>query len=219
VIRPEKQIHKRCLQYLSPVRQPVCKKCGKEVLGEAMEYCLDCSRHPRTFDSGMAVLNYNKAAMQSMAAIKYKNRREYLDFYAGLADYRFAKKVHYLKPEVLIPVPVHPSRLRRRGFNQAFELARRLAGRWDIPVEGRMLIRTRKTMPQRNLNPGERLKNLQEAFAVAPRWLKRYPVPETVLLVDDIYTTGSTIEACARVLKRAGVKKIYFVTICIGAER
>lgn len=208
-----------CLQYLSPVRQPLCKKCGKEVFGEAIEYCLDCSRHPRTFDSGMAVLNYNEAAKHSMSAIKYKNRREYLDFYAELLDFRLAKKVHYLKPEVLIPVPVHPSRLRRRGFNQAFELARRLVKRWDIPVETRMLIRTRKTMPQRNLNPSERLKNLQEAFAVNPKWLERHPVPETVLLVDDIYTTGSTIEACARVLKQAGVKRIYFVTICIGAER
>lgn len=187
--------------------------------GEAIEYCLDCSRHPRNFDSGMAVLNYNEAAKHSLAAIKYKNRREYLDFYAELVDYRLAKKVHYLKPEVLIPVPVHPSRWRRRGFNQAFELAWRLAKRWDIPVEARMLIRTRRTMPQRNLNPGERLKNLQEAFAVNPRWMKRYPVPATVLLVDDIYTTGSTIEACARVLKQAGVKRIYFVTICIGAER
>lgn len=153
-----------------------------------------------------------------MAAIKYKNRREYLDFYAELADYRLAEKVRYLKPEVLVPVPVHPSRLRRRGFNQALELAGRLAKKWDIPVAAGMLIRIRKTMPQRNLNPGERLRNLQEAFAVNPEWTARRPAPQTVLLVDDIYTTGSTMEACARVLKQAGVERIYFVTVCIGTE-
>lgn len=200
------------------MHQPVCKKCGKEVFGEVVEYCLDCSRHPRTFDSGMAALNYNEAARHSLAAVKYKNRREYLDFYAELMDYRMAQKVHYLKPEMLVPVPVHPSRLRRRGFNQAYELALRLEKRWKIPVEARMLTRTRKTIPQQKLNPNERLENLQEAFAMDVKWLGRHPMPETVLLVDDIYTTGSTIEACARVLKKAGVKKIYFVTICIGKE-
>lgn len=84
--------------------------------------------------------------------------------------------------------------------------------RWGIPVEADLLIRIKRTQPQRELNPEERLKNLQEAFEAVPR----KPVPRCVILIDDIYTTGSTIEACSRVLKQAGVEKVYFAVICIG---
>jgi predicted amidophosphoribosyltransferase len=71
-------------------------------------------------------------------------------------------------------------------------------------------------LPQKKLTPEERLKNLQQAFAVRPPMGRGEVIPETVVLVDDIYTTGSTMEACTRVLKAAGVKKVYFLTICIG---
>ncbi len=205
-----------CVGKLSPVSQPACKKCGKEVLHQRMEYCLDCNRHSRTFETGAALLNYNEAARRSMAAVKYKNRREYLDFYAAALARRFERRVRRWNPAVLVPVPVHPSRRRRRGFNQAEELARRLGRLWQIPVDSQMLVRSRKTAPQRDLNPEERLRNLQHAFIFGKDCVE---IPETVLLVDDIYTTGSTVEACSRVLKAAGVRKVYFVAICIGGGR
>ncbi len=220
IVFPEKDlIHPSCVPRLSPVKSPSCKKCGKEVISEQAEYCYDCSRHPKTFECGMALLNYNEAAKSSMAAIKYKNRREYLDFYADALDYRFRKTVLRLRPDVLIPVPVHPSRRRKRGFNQAEELAVRLSLRWNIPVDKKLLIRKKKTAPQRELNPEERLKNLREAFAVSGEYGKTAGIPETVLLVDDIYTTGSTAEACARALRKVGVKRVFVVVICIGAGR
>lgn len=201
------------MKKLSPVGAITCKKCGKEVLSESTEYCFDCSRHKRSFESGMALLNYNESAKHSMAAIKYNNKREYLDFFAEAIHLRFCKRVRILKPDALIPIPVHPSRRRRRGFNQAEELAKRLAKKWNIPMETRLLIRTKKTVAQRNLGPGERLKNLQEAFRT-----RGAVIPETVLLVDDIYTTGSTMEACTRVLKAAGVKRVDSLVICIGSK-
>lgn len=208
-----------CLEKLSPVRQPACKRCGKEVLHERMEYCPDCSRYPRSFEAGMALLNYNEAARRSMAAIKYKNKREYLDFYGEAMKVRMTKRVKLWQADALVPVPVHPSRRRQRGYNQAEELAKRLAEYWEIPMDAGLLIRTKRTMPQKNLNFRERLANLQQAFAVKKKRLAKGEVPETVILVDDIYTTGSTIEACSRVLKAAGVKKVYFVAICIGFGR
>lgn len=167
----------------------------------------------------MALLNYNEAAKSSMAAVKYKNRREYLDFYAAALDLRFRKQVLRLNADMLVPVPIHPSRRRKRGFNQAEELAKRLSERWNIPVDKRLLIRKKKTAPQRELNPAERLKNLREAFAVDLEYAKREGIPETVILVDDIYTTGSTAEACTRALKKAGVKKVFVVVVCIGFGR
>lgn len=211
----EERVCGPCREKLSVVKQPICKRCGKEVSEESVEYCLDCTRHRRTFESGRALLNYNEAASRSMAAIKYKNRREYLDFYAAAMGRRFGRVVRGWKAEVLVPVPVHPSRRRARGFNQAEELAKRLSRQWGIPVDAELLVRDKKTMPQRDLNPSERLKNLQKAFRVNPAracaglW-------NCVVLVDDIYTTGSTIEACSRALKEAGVKEVYFLAVCIG---
>lgn len=197
------------------MRPPVCQKCGKEVSDEHQEYCPDCTRHRRTFDSGAALFNYNKALRHSLAAVKYKNRREYLDFYAAVMLTRFQDRIRHWQPDMLIPIPVHPSRRRQRGYNQAEELARRLARGWNLPLHTTLLLRTRKTAPQRDLNPAERLKNLQEAFAVQPI----SPMPRCVVLIDDIYTTGSTIEACSRVLKKAGVQKIYYLAVGIGYGR
>lgn len=199
---------------LVPVKQPTCRKCGKELFSEQAEYCFDCSRHKRSFESGAALFQYNEAAKKSMAAVKYRNKREFLDFYAEAMAYRFSHIVKNWKPDVFIPIPVHPSRLRRRGFNQAEVLAKKLAKKLgDIPVETKLLVRSRKTAPQRDLNPQERLANLQQAFAVDPD----RPVPKCVVLIDDIYTTGSTMEACTRVLKAAGVQEVHFLTVCIGS--
>lgn len=189
-------------------------------MGERTEYCADCMRHQRTFESGVALFNYNEAARSSMAAVKYKNKREYLDFYAAAADFRFCRTVSSWQAEALIPVPVHPSRRRKRGFNQAEEFAKRLGKLWKLPVETGLLVRRKKTAPQRELNPQERLKNLQQAFAIRQTAeIHRSGIPKRVILIDDIYTTGSTMEACTRALKKAGVKEVHFVVICIGEGR
>ena len=117
-----------------------------------------------------------------------------------------------MKADVLVPVPVHPSRLRIRGFNQAEELAWRLSEKTGIPVDRSILKRSKKTAPQKSLDPSGRLKNLEQAFTAG----HIPPNIHSVILVDDIYTTGSTIEACTRVLKKAGMEHVYFVTIFIG---
>lgn len=199
-----------CLKKLSFVTAPTCKKCGKEIADEALEYCLDCTRHRHTFSAGISMLNYNEAAARSMAAVKYKNKREYLDFYADEAVKRCGEKLLAFRPDALVPVPVHPKRKRIRGFNQAEVLAGKLGERLFLPVWTDVLFRSRNTEPQKDLSPAERLKNLEQAFQAAPVHGK------TLLLIDDIYTTGSTIEACSRVLRMAGAEKIYFFTLCIG---
>ncbi|MBP3925612.1 MAG: ComF family protein [Clostridium sp.] len=199
-----------CLSQLSFVSSPVCKKCGKEMETETMEYCLDCTRHKRSFAWGVSLLNYNEAAAHSMAAIKYKNKREYLDFYAEETMKRCKEKLLFMEADVLVPVPVHPARRRQRGFNQAELLAQALSVELKLPVCSDVLRRTKKTEPQKDLTPSERLKNLEEAFEA------RAICGRTVLLVDDIYTTGSTIEACTRALLKAGAKKVCFFTLCIG---
>ena len=221
------------------IQQPSCKKCGTELISDRAEYCPDCLRRQRSFESGVALIRYDTVAQKSIAAVKYKNRREYLDFYAEAIARRYGYFFKCHKDAVLVPVPVHPARLRSRGFNQAGELAVRLGRLTGLPVNERLLVRTKKTAPQKELGPDERLRNLRHAFAVASEFRqepaqdktdsrrmsertasvpagKAAKLPQTVILADDIYTTGSTIEACARVLKAAGVRQVYFVSICIG---
>ena len=204
-----------CLLRLSPVKSPVCQKCGKEVWSEEIEYCPDCVKHRRSFARGMALFNYTEEAARSMAAVKYKNKREYLDFYGAVLAARYENQIRRMQVDVLVPVPVHPSRKRARGFNQAEVLAVCLGKRLGIPVGSGMLIRDKKTKPQKELSAADRLKNLSGAFRAGtiPEGIK------TVLLVDDIYTTGSTVEACARALRSAGVSRVYFVVICMTGGR
>lgn len=204
-----------CMEKLAWVRRPVCKCCGKEVVSDTVEYCYDCTKHDRSFHFGMALINYNEIAGRSMARIKYHGCREYLDFYAEAMLRRFAPAISRLSPDCIIPIPVHPSRLKKRGFNQAEELAARIARKTGIPLENGFLKRIKKTLPQKSLDPAARLKNLEQAFDCA----RLPPGIHTVLLIDDIYTTGSTMEACARALKSAGAEKVAFAVICIGSGR
>lgn len=200
-----------CLKQLSFVSSPACMKCGKEIGSREQEYCADCIRRKKSFTRGFALLNYDSRAAASMAAVKYHNKREYLDFYARAAVLRFKKQFRQAGIQVIVPVPVHASRLKTRGFNQAAVLAEKLSAELGIPWE-ELLIRVKKTDPQKSLGSAERLKNLRGAFEAeqeAGKW-------ERVLLVDDIYTTGSTAEICSRALLKTGVKQVFVFAVCIG---
>ena len=154
-----------CFLKLSFVKPPVCKKCGKEIMDETMEYCSDCMGHFHAFESGVALLNYDETARSVMAQIKYKNKREYLDFFGAVMAKRYGRTVARMAVEAIVPVPIHSSRRRARGFNQAEVLAEILGDKLKIPVEPQMLIREKKTRPQKELSAAERLKNMSGAFA------------------------------------------------------
>lgn len=148
----------------------------------------------------------------SVSRFKYKNRREYADFYVQELLQTCGPAIENWKPDVLIPIPLHKSRRRRRGFNQAELVAKGIGRELGIPVLSDGLIRTKKTVPQKELSDLERKQNLKNAFQ-----LKRNDVRlKKVLLIDDIYTTGSTIDAAAAILLESGVEKVYFLSICIG---
>ena len=208
-----------CFQKLSFTNPPTCKKCGKEVIGDSTEYCFDCFRKRKSFEYGIALLNYDDSSRHSMARIKYGGRKEYMEFYGEAMAVRYEKRIERMRADALIPVPVHKDRLKARGFNQADPLARSIACslKQPVPVLGNILVRNKKTMPQKDLSPEERLKNLSEAFEV-----KKENIPDgikRVILVDDIYTTGSTAEACTRVLLEAGIEQVYLLNVCIGHGR
>ena len=204
-----------CMAKLHFIRQPSCKKCGTELIADRAEYCPDCLRRQRSFEYGIALIRYDAVAQKSMAAVKYKNRREYLDFYAEAAYRKYAARIARLSPDLIIPVPVHKSRMKKRGFNQAEEFGKRLSHYLEIPMNSSLLIRSKKTVPQKDLGLALRLKNLEQAFSCRklPYRMKK------VLLIDDIYTTGSTAEACSRALKKAGAEQVFLLVIATSSNR
>lgn len=208
-----------CFSKLSFTRSPVCKKCGKEVIGETAEYCYDCTRKRKSFEYGIALLNYDDISRASMARIKYHGRREYMDFYGEAMAARYGKRILRMNAGALIPVPVHRDRLRERGFNQAEALADSVSRHLPVPIPVRtdVLLRNKKTMPQKDLTPAERLRNLSQAFEADQSRIG--PELRRVILTDDIYTTGSTAEACSRALLAAGVEQVYLLNVCIGHGR
>lgn len=151
---------------------------------------------------------------RAVTRIKYGNRREYVRPFAALLAERYGGELRALGADCIVPVPVHPSRLRIRGFNQAELLAVELSAHLGIPVRPEFLSRTRKTEAQKTLTPDERIRNLTSAFTADLQG----ETAGTVILADDIYTTGSTVEACSRALLAAGAKRVCFVSICIVPE-
>ena len=193
-----------------------CMHCGKPLADEAAEYCPDCRKQMEgggsCLDQGRSLWLHREPVAGALYRFKYHNRRRWGRLFAKeLAD-RYACQVRRWQTDVVIPVPLHPSRRRKRGFNQAEILARELGARCGVPVRTDVLFRIRRTTPQKALGRTDRMQNLKGAFGVSAAWKPC----RNVLLVDDIYTTGATLEHAAKVLRKAGVQNVRFLTISIG---
>lgn len=204
-----------CERQLHFLSEPICQICGREILSEEEELCENCKRHRFLFVRSLALLGYNDVAARSISRIKYTGAREFLDYYGRAAAERCGEKIRRMAVDALVPVPVHASRKRKRGYNQAEVLAEVMGRELGIPVYSAALFRNKKTAASKELNAAERLKNLMSAFyaGTIPVDLRR------VLLVDDIFTTGATMEACTRVLLEAGVQEVYCFALAIRSER
>lgn len=121
--------------------------------------------------------------------------------------------------QAVIPVPVHKNKRKKRGYNQAALLAKDLGFRLHLPCISDLLLRTIDTPPQKAFSPQARLKNIQNAFCLNPAYQSLLPTLHTVLLIDDIYTTGATMEACTRVMRVQGIQNVYIYSLCIGIAR
>ena len=205
VVRGKEDICLSCRRKLHYIKEPKCKKCGKEIAKNEQEYCRDCQRFTHAFDKGASVFAYDKVMQRSISMFKYHNRREYAKIYAK-EMYRYCER--FLKmcaPDVILPVPIHKHKKRQRGFNQAELVATELGKLMQIPVDTEYLIRVEKTTPQKELTRQQRKVNLRKAFAI--RETGKYY--ERVLLVDDIYTTGATIDAISKILREIN-QSLYF---------
>lgn len=211
ILLPGTLICDSCRSGIERAGEPVCKRCGKPLGDERVEYCRDCSRKKHLFVQGKAVFVYKGEIRQSMYRFKYANRREYALFYAREAAEQYREWVARRRIEGIIPVPMHRRKERQRGYNQAEVFARALGRELGLPTAS-PVKRIRNTVPLKTLNERERRHNLKNAFHLEPDIVKW----NQILLVDDIYTTGSTMDAVAEVLLSAGIKNIYYICISIG---
>lgn len=211
-VKKKRYVCNKCEVDIPFIYEPRCKKCSKPLSDNRLEYCYDCSKRKHKYNTGIALVEHKGPVRKSVYAIKYKNRREYLDYYMSEVARLHGDAIRDWKAQVIIPVPMYRKKQIKRGFNQADEAAKRLADYLEIPYNDKILFRTSDTRPQKELSDKERYKNVENAFHIEENIVKL----KKVILVDDIYTTGSTIDACAKVLRDKGVEDIYFITISIG---
>lgn len=199
-----------CYKKVRFVEPPRCAKCGKKLLSETT-VCKDCEQGVHEFIRGRAMFEY-ASIKQSLYRFKYGGRQEYSAFYGEAVSLYLGEFLERVKPDALIPIPLSGQRLRKRGYNQALVLAREIGKRSQIPVFENLLLRRKNTAPLKLLNPKERQNNLKKAFIIGRNDVKL----NTIIIIDDIYTTGSTIDEAARTLKGVGIENIYFVVLASG---
>ena len=193
----------RCVNRIDWVAFPHCKKCGHPFFGElqAGRTCPNCVILKPTFEQGRAAFLLNGVGQSWVHALKYRGITGVLEDLPHLLE-RTPGCVPFLQGAVLVPVPLHRRRKRFRGFNQAALIAQTLAEAVDGADHADLLMRTRPTPTQTNLPREQRLKNVKNAFAPKPEAV--IDVDQRYVLIDDVITTGATLEACCRALRKAG---------------
>lgn len=205
-------ICRECAEEIRPVGEPRCRKCGKPLEQQEQEYCADCRKQPHYYEEGIGIFFYDKKMKDSLMKYKYGGRQEYSRFYSHACAVCGEAYIRRWGIQGIIPVPMHKKKERMWGFNQAALLAEQIGQSLKIPVYESCLKKTAETAAQKTLGARERRRNLQGAFrGTEGNWGL-----ERVLLVDDVYTTGSTIDAAAEEILRHGVKSVYFLTVFIG---
>jgi|LSQX01.3.fsa_nt_gb competence protein ComFC len=195
-----------CCEAMPFIHDPRCHVCGKPAPEES-ETCPECRYHNHEYDRALAVFEYSATIRELIHRFKYNK------------EYTLSRTFGYFMTELLmecgwtadmiIPVPLHKNRLKSRGFNQSALLGDYLSQRINIPCEEDILIRSIDTKTQTGFHRQDRLKNLKNAFTViCPEKVEG----RNILLVDDVHTTGATVDSCSKELRRAGAGKIYVIT-------
>ncbi|UUX95687.1 ComF family protein [Aquabacterium sp. J223] len=192
-----------CGERFAPPR-PRCRRCARP-LGLSADACGACLRQPPRLAGTVVALDYAPPLDGLITGLKFQHRLDLAPALAGLLHAALPAGARL--PDLLVPVPLSPRRLRERGYNQAWELARHLARRLDLPALPAALLRTRDTAAQTTLSRTERQRNLRDAFLVEPRLAHRVQ-GRRLALVDDVTTTGATADAAAEALLRAGAAEV-----------
>jgi ComF family protein len=194
-----------CRAAVKPVALPWCEKCGEP--NTPARLCSKCREQPLQIEQIRSAALFLGPLRQGIHRFKYEKLASLADpFGVLLADFWHANR---LSADWLIPVPLHPSRERDRGYNQSNLLAQRLAAHVGVPVIARGLRRTRVTAVQMELNAAQRKENVSGAFACDEKRVQG----ARVIIIDDVCTTGATLDACAAALLKTGVASVMGLTL------
>jgi len=192
-----------CQQRIEKILPPVCQRCGRPL---SLRDCPYCAKLPLQIDGTRATAFFEGNLRDAIHAFKYNHRPELARPLGNwLSAYLTANP---MPVDVLIPIPLHPERERARGYNQSALLARVLGEQHHLPIWNDALTRTRHTRPQVELDAAERRVNVQDAFAADAR-----VAGKRILLIDDVCTTGATMEACGLALYARGAKSVWGLAI------
>lgn len=203
-----------CSESLPWVKPPLCMVCGRPVSKE-MHSCTDCENTQRLFDAGVGVCVYRGEAKRIVLGLKYRGARWQARWMGEMMGERVRMETE-MRPEAVVPVPLHPRKEKTRGYNQAELLAEGLARYLGLPVWQDVLERRVDTPTQTRLGREERLANMRDAFRAK---CGEKAAGREILLVDDIMTTGATLEACAACLREAGAVKVNTAVFAISARK
>jgi len=213
-------ICKDCFKTIKLIENPYCKKCGKPLIGTEFFLnnkdilCINCRKQHSYFNCARSVGVYEKALRKCIHLFKYYREKKLAKPLGKLLiDYLSKNKQLYQELDLIIPVPLHKNDLKIRGFNQSLLLSKEIGDYFSLPVEKNILIKKKITGAQIKLSKKEREKNLLNAFFIAePERIKG----KKLLLIDDVFTTGSTVNECSKELKKAQVKNICVLTLARG---
>jgi ComF family protein len=200
-----------CEKTMKKIVPPLCMKCSKPIdMNSPGELCSDCRKHDHIFEMSRSIFAYEGTVKKGIYLFKYYNKPYFYRFFGRcLVDY--IKKTDYIRFNLVVPVPLHHSKLRKRGYNQSALLAKYISKNTDVPY-GDVLKRIKKTPKQSQMTKEERRKNLKDAFDVKSG-MTELLLGKAVLLVDDVYTTGSTADECSKTLLKNGASKVSVITI------
>lgn len=197
---------RRCAQRVVRIAPPFCLVCGAPVeAGEASRVCAACEKMRPAYDRLRGVVVYDPAVAAAIKSFKYQRDVTLARALARVLHGVSGSGLRWNDYDAIIPVPLHPVRLRERRFNQALLLLRELPDSRSLPIRPDLLQRVRHTTPQAELSAKERRENVKGAFAVTP---ETSLTDLRVLLVDDVASTGSTLHECAKVCKQAGAAAV-----------
>ncbi len=199
-----------CESRIKPILPPICAMCGRSV-NKSGKLCGDCMNQKRSFVQARSFGEYDGVLKKVIHEFKYHGRRELADF-IGYKMLSVFEGLGWPEFDVIVPVPLHKKRQKERGFNQAYLLAAYLGKKIGLPVCND-IVRVKHTEHQTLLSRHQRSKNLKGAFQLIDSSRIK---GKTVLLVDDVYTTGSTADECSATMREAGAKHIYVLTCARG---
>lgn len=202
----------KCRKKIYIIKEPSCKKCGKAIPDASEELCSDCKKRNHIFRQAKGLYSYDGSMKEIMYRFKYQNKRYYADYFANLAYDRYYDFFRVNKIDAIVPVPMYLKKQRKRGYNQAEVFAKALSDKFSIPYYPDLIIRNRNTLPQKGLSDIKRQRNLQNAFNMNEKMLQS----KTVILVDDIFTTGATADVITKTMIGAGIENVYCMFICVG---